>query len=235
MRRAGLVVKGGAKVDHGGGGKVDHPAGGAASRREASGRRGGYARSPRPPPRRPKSKTQSTGWRRPSRPATARSSMRPAARMSSVPASKSCARSPTVGRRRPERRLTASRYGTRPGSSAPRRPSRRTPGASTAPPSSANAPALRVTGLARGGSRGAYGPSRQVRTALEDRQTFALVPRRTRPRRSAAHRAELCPESGHAYSRLSERISPRLSVVVRCASGPFLDRVWGRVRGRRNT
>ena len=34
-------VKGGAKVDHGGGGKVDHPAGGAASRREASGRRGG--------------------------------------------------------------------------------------------------------------------------------------------------------------------------------------------------
>ena len=34
-------VKGGGKVDHGGGGKVDHPAGGAASRREASGRRGG--------------------------------------------------------------------------------------------------------------------------------------------------------------------------------------------------
>ena len=32
-----------------------------------------------------------------------------------------------------------------------------------------------MTRLARGGSRGAYGPSRQVRTALDDRQTFAPV------------------------------------------------------------
>ncbi len=89
--------------------------------------------------------------------------------------------------------------------------------------------------LARGSSRGAYGPSRQVRTALDDRQTFARVPRLTRPRRSAAHWAELCPESGPDGSRFSESIGPRLSVVVRCASGPCMGRVWGRGRGRRHT
>ena len=75
--------------------------------------------------------------------------------------------------------------------------------------------------MARGGARGAYGPSRQVRTALDDRQTFALVPRRTRPRRRAAHRAELCPESSPACSRLSDSIGPPDS---RWWSGVRLDR-----------
>ena len=50
----------------------------------------------------------------------------------------------------------------------------------------------------------------------------ARVPRRTRPRRSAAHRAELCPESGPDCSRFSESIGHD----SRWWSGVRMDRLW---------
>ena len=79
--------------------------------------------------------------------------------------------------------------------------------AAPAPPSSANTPALRVTRLVRGGSRGAYGPSRQVRTALDDRQTFAPVSLVALGPGAAPHTGPSCAQNPAPIAPVSPKAS----------------------------